>query len=157
MNRPFNLGNMEILTWLVPVFCVAIWLLALVILIADKAHSKEAYSGQYENVNPRVKDWYGSLKNKAGMVCCDVADCHMTEMAYKDGKYYAFLPDGRPLEIPERIIVEEKYEQTNPTGSAVVCYTPIADNPYEDGTVVKPSGDPNRDYIVRCFVRGLWT
>jgi hypothetical protein len=109
------------------------------------ANAATLYPGQYNNVDPKIQQWYNNLRNKQGLLCCSIADCHDAEMSYKDGKYYALLEDGTRLEIPTEVIVDDMYEASNPTGHAVVCYSTWNDANF------KPI------YIIRCFVRGNWS
>lgn len=132
----------------VSVIILAMIITFFIVGFCSPGHAKEQYPGQYANVDAKKQQWYKSLKSKNGVGCCAEADCHSAEMAYKDGDYYAILPDGLTLKIPPGVILDEEYERTNPTGSAVVCYTATAS---EYDVEAKP------EYSVLCFVRGNWT
>ena len=109
------------------------------------ANAAEQYPGQYDNVDQKTREWFQRLRNnKTGEMCCNVSDCFQSEMIYENDIYYALLPNGLKLKIPPEAIIEE-FEQSNPTGKAIVCYQTLPD----------PEGQ--QEYRVRCFVRGAWS
>ena len=111
-----------------------------------QALAREQYPGQYDNVDPKIHEWYHGLRNDIrGIICCDLSDCHPVEMAFKDNKYYAILETGERIEIPPEAILPQKYEIGNPTGQAVVCYRTFTNDKDE------------LKYDVFCFVRGSWS
>lgn len=104
--------------------------------------------GQWENSDPRIKEWYRSLmRPDVPMVpCCGEADAyHADKVTTRDGKVYATITDerddaplGRPhippgteFEIPANKL---KWDKGNPTGHNILF--------------VSQSG------IVWCFVQG---
>ncbi len=106
------------------------------------ANARETYPGQYAQQDPVRTEWFNKLRNKKNELCCGVSDCHTVEMETTDGKYYVRTPEGSRLEVPADRLVAEKYEQTNPTGSAVICYMLWQDENYKNV------------YTIYCFVRG---
>jgi len=65
--------------------------------------------------------WFQGLHQPGtGMSCCSIADCHPTDFR-TSGTHYEALIEGRWLAIPPDKILDRT---DNPTGRAVVCYTP---------------------------------
>ena len=65
--------------------------------------------------------WFQGLHQPGtGMSCCSIADCHQTDFR-TNGTHYEALIEGRWLAIPPDKILDRT---DNPTGRAVVCYTP---------------------------------
>lgn len=80
-----------------------------------------AYAKPPEGADPALAPWYQSLRTPDGnMGCCSIADCRPTDYRQtRDG--YEVLIDDRWLAVPPEKILERI---SNPTGRAVVCYTP---------------------------------
>lgn len=65
--------------------------------------------------------WFESLRQPGtGMSCCSIADCRQTDFRIAGNRYEA-LVDGEWRTVPPETIIERS---DNPTGRAVVCYTP---------------------------------
>jgi hypothetical protein len=65
--------------------------------------------------------WFRSLQQPgSGMSCCSVADCRQTDFRINGGRYQAKI-DGIWRDVPAGTILKRS---DNPTGRAVVCYTP---------------------------------
>ena len=65
--------------------------------------------------------WFNSLQQPgSGISCCSIADCRRTDSRDAGDHYEAFV-DGQWRPVPPSAVVER---QDNPTGHAVVCYTP---------------------------------
>ena len=76
-----------------------------------------------ENPDPALSPWYNSLRQPGtGALCCSIADCRPTEYRITSGRYEA-LVEGIWREVPPDRIVRR---EDNPTGRAVVCWTPTA-------------------------------
>jgi hypothetical protein len=73
------------------------------------------------NADPSLAPWFNSLRQPgSGISCCSVADCRRTEARFKGDQYEAFV-DGQWRVVPPGAVLDR---QDNPTGRAVVCYTP---------------------------------
>lgn len=96
--------------------------LALVALLG--AHIASARDdGRYAQAPHR--DWFRSLKQPGTEVsCCDVSDCKPVEARTTNGRWEAFI-DNRWVEVPDGKILQSK---SNPTGSAVACYTALGES-----------------------------
>lgn len=85
--------------------------------------------GQWNEVDPKVRDWFRSLRSPSGFSCCDFADGNRIEAPdYKendDGTYEVFAR-GRWVHIPKDRIVQA----TNMIGYAVLWWGPGLDVPY---------------------------
>jgi hypothetical protein len=83
----------------------------------SQAKARELYSGQYANVPPAIKKWYGEQRNKAGGSCCEHADGHDFYGYYKlnDDGSVEFDADGQHRKLPAYMVLDGP----NPTGHAV--------------------------------------
>lgn len=94
------------------------------------ALSQVAVAAPPEHPNAALVPWFESLKQRdTGASCCSIADCRMVEFR-QDRDGYEVLIDGRwklsaPfwLRVPPNRIIDRS---DNPTGRAVVCFTPEA-------------------------------
>jgi hypothetical protein len=83
-----------------------------------------------DNVDPSLSPWFNSLKQPGtGAGCCSIADCRPAEVR-RDSQGYEVKIDHRWhassmfwLRVPANRILDER---NNPTGQAVLCYTPEA-------------------------------
>jgi len=83
------------------------------------------------NSNMSLAPWFRSLKQPGtGMSCCSIADCRQTDFRIQGGQYQALI-EGQWRPIPPAAILRRT---DNPTGRAVVCYTPY--------------------FGIMCFIRG---
>lgn len=74
------------------------------------------------NPDPRYQSWFESLRQPGtGMSCCSMADCRPTQYRTRDGHYEA-LVQGKWETVPPEAVLQRT---SNPTGNAVVCYTPF--------------------------------
>ena len=65
--------------------------------------------------------WFQSLRQPGtGASCCSLADCRQADYRVQDGHYEAFV-DGSWRKVPPETVLQRS---DNPTGRAVVCYTP---------------------------------
>lgn len=65
--------------------------------------------------------WFRSLHQPGtGMSCCSIADCRPTDFRIHDGHYQAKI-SGDWRDVPASTVLKRA---DNPTGRAVVCYTP---------------------------------
>lgn len=83
-----------------------------------------------DNVDPSLTPWFNSLKQPGtGAECCSIADCRTAEVR-RDSQGYEVKIDHKWhvssifwLRVPAERILDE---HSNPTGRAVLCYTPEA-------------------------------
>lgn len=83
-----------------------------------------------DNADPALAPWFKSLKQPGtGAECCSIADCRSAEVR-RDGQGYEVKVDRKWhlsstfwLRVPAERILDER---SNPTGGAVLCYTPEA-------------------------------
>jgi hypothetical protein len=90
-----------------------------------------AHAAPPENADPALSPWYNSLRAPwTNALCCSMADCRPTDSRVSGDHYEAFVGgEWRPVP-PDRVL----QRTDNPTGRAVVCWTPSAG--------------------IMCFVRG---
>lgn len=75
--------------------------------------------------------WFQSLRQPGtGMSCCSIADCRPTDFRIRNGQYQAMI-GGEWRPVPPSAVLRRT---DNPTGRAVVCYTPY--------------------FGIMCFIRG---
>ena len=73
------------------------------------------------NADMSLAPWFEGLRQPGtGMSCCSIADCRQTDFR-TIGTHYEALIDGQWRPIPPDKILDRI---DNPTGRAVVCYTP---------------------------------
>ena len=73
------------------------------------------------NADMSLAPWFQSLRQpRTGMSCCSIADCRPTDFR-SNGAHYEAMVEGAWREVPPETILER---MENPTGHAVVCYTP---------------------------------
>ncbi len=124
-----------------PVLCLnlLIWILFISVVVwyfpSPPAHGREAYPGQYDQVNPRIQQWFRSQKSpQTGHLCCSEADGLHVEEDIRSGHYWT---RGGPFTnwtpVPDEVVIPTG----NPNGSPVVWY-------YWE------SGIP----LIRCFAPG---
>ena len=83
------------------------------------------------DADPNLAPWFrGLLVPGTGTSCCSTADCRVAESRIV-GDHYEVFVDGKWLQVPPNLVLPQA---ENPTGRAVVCWTPTAG--------------------IRCFVRG---
>jgi len=108
-------------------------LIALCICIAT--HGFGFDKPEYQNIDPKVRDWFKSIHSPKGVPCCDIADGHRTTWrGTSEGGYEVPIADEWRKVPPEAIV----YNAGNPTGEAIVWYVKQGENTYH----------------IRCFVPG---
>lgn len=76
-----------------------------------------------KNADMSLAPWFQSLRQpNTGISCCSIADCRRTDFRIQ-GNHYQALVDGEWKTVPQNAILDRS---DNPTGRAVVCYTPYA-------------------------------
>ncbi len=74
-----------------------------------------------KNADMSLAPWFHSLRQPGtGASCCSIADCRQTDFRIKGGHYQAKV-NGHWKTVPKHTILSRT---DNPTGRAVVCYTP---------------------------------
>jgi hypothetical protein len=99
-------------------------------MLAGAVLAGPAVGNPPENFNRALAPWFESLKQPgSGAPCCSIADCRTTEFR-QDHDGYEVLIDQRWklsssfwLRVPSNRIIDKT---DNPTGGAVVCFTPEA-------------------------------
>ncbi|MBV8913052.1 MAG: hypothetical protein JOZ05_08455, partial [Acetobacteraceae bacterium] len=75
------------------------------------------------DADPGFAPWFRGLRVPGtGTSCCSIADCRPAESRIVGDHYEVFI-DGKWLRVPPELILERA---DNPTGRAVVCWTPTA-------------------------------
>jgi hypothetical protein len=111
-----------------------------IFLLCLLATSATAFdNGQYENVDPKIRDWFKSVRSPHGIPCCDIADGHTTtwRKSEKEGFEYEVPIEGEWQVVPPEAIVNNA---RNPTGESIVWYV----RQYTD----------RGSWYIRCFVPG---
>jgi hypothetical protein len=92
-----------------------------VVLVACAALSFPAAARPPPNADMSLAPWFQALRQPGtGMSCCSVADCRQTDFR-TNGSHYEAMVEGVWREVPSNTVLERI---DNPTGRAVVCYTP---------------------------------
>jgi hypothetical protein len=75
------------------------------------------------DADPGMAPWFRGLHVPGtGTSCCSIADCRPVDSRIV-GDHYEALVEGKWLAVPRDLILER---EDNPTGRAVVCWTPTA-------------------------------
>lgn len=89
---------------------------AVALLLATPAQARPP-----ENPDPALAPWFHSLRQPGtGISCCSVADCRPADYRITRDHYEAFI-EGAWREVPPDRVLQR---DDNPTGRAVVCWTP---------------------------------
>ncbi len=100
-------------------------------------HARELYPGQYDSVDPQVKEWFRSQRVPgSGILCCSEADGTYAEEDIRGTHYWTrWSIDGAMTpwqQVPEEVVLPH-----NKNGSPVVWWM------YQDGGLK-----------IRCFAPG---
>lgn len=107
-------------------------------LIALSLVAPAADVGQIpKDVSPAVRQWFKSVTSPAGMICCDVADGHLTDYETRPDGFYVPIA-GDMWKVPDEAIVKDS---KNPFVVGIVWYRKDTDGNYVS-------------YYIRCFVPG---
>ncbi len=80
-----------------------------------------AFAHPPEHPDPALAPWFHSLLQPGtGISCCSEADCRRTDYRIEDDHYEARI-NGEWRPVPPQAVLKRT---DNPTGQAVVCYTP---------------------------------
>ena len=91
-------------------------------------------NGQFQNIDPKIRDWFKSVRSPQGVPCCDISDGHLTIWDKKPGNNNYWVPiGGEWKEVPPEAVI---YNTANPMGESIVWYVKQAPN----------------TYYIRCFV-----
>lgn len=91
-----------------------------------------ADNGQYQNVDPAIREWFKGVRSPSGVPCCDIADGHRAQFEVRGAEFYVKIENEWVPVPPEAIIKGAK----NPTGDAVVWFSHYEGSPI----------------YIRCFV-----
>lgn len=63
--------------------------------------------GRYAQVNPEIKQWFNTLTNQKGGLCCSMADGFSVDDPQWDrnGDHYRVFLDGQWFDVPEQAVV----------------------------------------------------
>ncbi|MBV9250515.1 MAG: hypothetical protein JO227_14865 [Acetobacteraceae bacterium] len=76
-----------------------------------------------EGADPALAPWFNSLRAPwTNALCCSVSDCRTADARLADDHYEAFV-GGQWRAVPRDKVLQRT---DNPTGRAVVCWTPTA-------------------------------
>lgn len=111
-------------------------LIMVLCLIATSAWAVD--NGQYQNVDPKIRDWFEKQRAPNSRVpCCSISDGHITtwRKSEKEGFEYEVPIEGEWHVVPPEVIIRNS---GNPTGSAIVWFVKQYSSTYH----------------IRCFVLG---
>ncbi len=73
------------------------------------------------NADMSLAPWFQELRQPGtGISCCSIADCRPTDFR-TNGSHYEAMVEGQWRSVPPETVL---HSTDNPTGRAVVCYTP---------------------------------
>jgi hypothetical protein len=83
--------------------------------------STPALAAPPDDADPALTPWFNSLRAPwTNALCCSVADCRPTDARINGDHYEAFV-GGQWRVVPQDRVLQRS---DNPTGRAVVCWTP---------------------------------
>ncbi len=89
-----------------------------ILLLACQAHAAPP-----PDADPKLAPWFNSLRlPQSAVPCCSMADCRSVLSRLVNGHYEAFV-EGKWVSVPDDKVLTRP---DNPTGHAVVCWTPFA-------------------------------
>ena len=89
--------------------------LALIVVAAG------AIAAPPDGADPGLAPWFQSLRQPGtGISCCSISDCRTTDYRTRMDGYEALI-DDKWISVPWEKVLQH---MPNPTGRAVVCYTP---------------------------------
>jgi hypothetical protein len=95
------------------------WIMCGAVLVLGRS----AVAAPPENADPSLAPWFNSLRMPwTNALCCSMADCRPTE-ARTNNDHYEVLIEGEWRVVPDDKVLNRT---DNPTGRAVVCWTPTA-------------------------------
>jgi hypothetical protein len=90
----------------------------MILLLAGQAHAAPP-----PDADPNLAPWFNSLRlPQSAVSCCSMADCQTAQSRLVDGHYEVFI-EGNWIVVPDDRVLTRP---DNPTGHAVVCWTPFA-------------------------------
>ncbi len=97
-------------------------MLRLLVLAAVVGAAATAAARPPPNADPKLAPWFESLRQpRSGASCCSIADCRPADYR-TNGDHYEVKVRNEWLEVPTGKVL---HRLDNPTGRAVVCWTPI--------------------------------
>jgi hypothetical protein len=129
--RASNLVKLSLLT----IGWVALaWFVAFMLAKINSADARD--NGQWGNVDPSIREWIESLRNKNNVGCCDTADGYdaQWDTLGPDGTYRVFIngqwhvvPPEALLTVPNRLGVPKVWwVPGGDTGVIIRCFLPGA-------------------------------
>lgn len=114
-------------TWRTVVLALLASLVVVAVFAAAtrKAPAREKYPGQYDHIDPEIRNWVKGLKDKKGNGCCDTADGYPAEYDWDmaTGRYRVFI-EGQWYVVPDDALLDEP----NRLGYATVWWFHTWDN-----------------------------
>ena len=105
--------------------------IGIVIGVAAISHGKDA--GEWSTAPAERKQWFQDLvrpdHRPERWGCCDQSDCRPVESKLDAGHWWAKIEDKWEQVPDEKVEKDPHTLRSNPTGSAVACYTHYNRNP----------------------------
>jgi len=102
------------------IFCI--WVLGTITAATVSVFGPLAFAAPPDNADSALSRWFESLRQPGtGMPCCSIADCRVTDSRSLSNSYQALI-ENRWRDIPSDRVLDY---MPNPTGRAVVCYSPL--------------------------------
>jgi hypothetical protein len=116
----------------------AIWIAVLI------GMARAADVGQIPpNTSPAVREWFRGVQSQSGMLCCDIADGHLTDYEVRSDGYWVPF-EGKMYPVPPQAVVKDS---KNPFVTGIVWYR--VDHQYSNDERLQVTG-----IYIRCFVPG---
>ena len=87
-------------------------------------------------INPEIRNWFSSVKNSIGEVCCDETESKLIDDYFWVKDHFEVVIDGTKYKVNPAVVVTE----ANKYGPAMVW--------------IYPKGSEVSSEHIRCFIRG---
>jgi hypothetical protein len=91
------------------------------LIVASLLVVSQAQAKPPEDADPAQAPWFQGLRQPGtGISCCSIADCRPADWRINNDRYEAFIGGAWRVVPPDKVL----HRDDNPTGRAVVCWTP---------------------------------
>lgn len=92
-------------------------ILLLLLMTTSLAHAKN--TGEWDFIDDPTKEWFKTLRNSQGFVCCSISDGHAAVWR-RDGNGFEVLLNNKWVKVPDETVLKRT---PNKVGQAVVWYS----------------------------------
>lgn len=82
------------------------FVMALFLLFSFATVAREQYPGQFAQMPQELRDWFGNLRSKSRVLCCEDADGYDVNWSTDNGHYIVFSPQGWVV-VPDEAVITD--------------------------------------------------